>query len=581
MNENYNISAEQAVLSSLFYEPQKLEKYKTELSPEIFFPLGHQNIYKAMLALDEKNMPIEEEFIKKEMTKKGTFDEDLLLQVMVKTPSNYIVNYIKELQELHIKRKIYDATIQFQHGEIDHIKLSSLIAKANSLYKKEEESKLTQREYEHLTPFMRDLFYELKSINDYPDGMVFSVMLASMAGLIGARAKITNTKNITVFPVIWSMIVAPSSLAAKSTLYKFTKECIFGDIQNRYYDEYEEEKINYKTLYKGYMALPKEEKLQTDEPEEPVLKQIIFHAGGTPEAKIKSLYHNPKGGVVFYDEMKSELEKGNSNEEYKALKTSLFDGSVFHKELVKGGTMILRTPILSEVGLITEKWLLDATHKNDIASGYMARYLFSVHPKLDFKPLQIKDIHINKEKYAQAGEFILNMFEKYDEPIEFRLSQNVVKKYIEWFNTYSYDAFYTETEEEIASSVRLGTYVLKFMLISYIFNNAYKKIDILASDNMLEIPDEYFYEALEIMQIFREGSDKLLSLFDKENKLNYKIDDYVKKIYKKIEKAPGGKIKRSAAINTRGLNKEKIDHLIATGMLVSTKVDRTEYLSKP
>ncbi|MEN4053703.1 MULTISPECIES: DUF3987 domain-containing protein [Sulfurimonas] len=581
MNENYNINAEQAVLSSLLYAPERFTEYSKELNKDIFFPIGHKNIYEAMLALNERNLPIEEEFIKKELSKNGNFDENVLIQIMVKTPSNYIVNYIKELQELHIKREIYEATIKFQHGEIDHIKLSSLITKANSLYKKEEESKLPKREYEHLTPFMKSLFYDLKSINEYPDGMVFSVMLASMAGLIGARAKITNTKNITVFPVIWSMIVAPSSLAAKSTLYKFAKECVFGDIQNRYYDEYEEEKINYKTLYKGYMALPKEEKLQTDEPEEPVLKQLIFHAGGTPEAKIKSLHHNPKGGVVFYDEMKSELEKGNSNEEYKALKTSLFDGSVFHKELVKGGTMILRTPILSEVGLITEKWLLDATHKNDIASGYMARYLFSVHPKLDFKPLQIKDIHIDKKKYAEVGEFILDMFEKYDEPVEFRLSKNVVHKYIEWFNAYSSDAFYTETEEEIASSVRLGTYVLKFMLISYIFNNAYKKIDILASDNMLEIPEEYFYEALEIMQIFREGSDKLLSLFDKADKLNYKIDDYVQKLYKKIDKSPNGKIKRSAAVNTRGLNREKIDHLIATGMLISTKIDRTEYLSKP
>jgi len=581
MNENYNISAEQAVLNYLLFNPEKFAEYKNEISESTFFPMGHKDIYRVMRMLNERDMPIDEEFIKRELSKEGKFNDKVMLDIMIVTSNHYIVNYIKELQELHVKREIHEVTVKFQHGEIDTTKLSSLIEKAKNIYKQEEVSKSQERKYKHITPFMKSLFYDLKATNDYPDGMVWSVMLASMAGLIGARAKITNTKNITVFPVVWAMIVAPSSLAAKSTLYNYTKDCIFGDIQKNYYDEYEDEKLNYKTLYKGYMALPKEEKLQTDEPEEPVLKQIIFHAGGTPEAKIKSLSHNPKGGVVYYDEMKAELEKGNSNEEYKALKTSLFDGSIFHKELVKGGTMILRTPILSEVGLITEKWLLDATHKNDIASGYMARYLFSVHPKSDFKPLQIRDMNIDKERYSEVGKFIMDMFKEENEPIEFRLSKNIVHKYINWFNEYSKTSYHTETEEEIASSVRLGTYVLKFMLISYIFNNADKKLDVVASDNKLEIGEEYLDEAIEIMQIFREGSDKLLNLFEGANKLNYKIDDSAMKVYKKIDKSDERKIARSAAINIRGLNKDKIDRLIETGMLIATKIDRTEYLSKP
>ena len=48
-----------------------------------------------------------------------------------------------------------------------------------------------------------------------------------------------------------------------------------------------------------------------------------------------------------------------------------------------------------------------------------------------------------------------------------------------------------------------------------------------------------------------------------------------------MDKPEDRKITRYKAINIRGLNKEKIDHLIETGMLIPTKVDRTEYLSKP
>ncbi len=346
MNENYNISAEQMVLSTLLYAPEKFGEYSKDLSEDIFYLPTHKDIYKVMSDLNGQDKPIDEEFIKKALLQRGKFNEEVMLHIMTTPENHYIVNYIKELQELHRHRVTHDATIQFQHGAIDAIKLTSLIASAKDMYSKEDIQKATVQEYKYLTPFMESLLKDLKAINDYPDSMVWSVMLPSMAGLIGARAKITNGINLTIPPVIWSMIVAPSSLAAKSTLYRICKKCIFGDMQKDFYDEYEEKRLDFKTLHKGYLALPKEEKLQEDEPEPPTLEQIVFHAGGTHEAKIKSLQHNPNGGVVYYDEMKAELELTNANQQYKALKTSIFDGDTFHKELVNGGTIILHSPIL-------------------------------------------------------------------------------------------------------------------------------------------------------------------------------------------------------------------------------------------
>ena len=580
MNENYNINAEEAVLNSILFEPQKLTQYKKELEPDIFFMMHNRDIYNAMIALDSDDKPIDEEFIKRTLSKDGKFNENIMLQIMSKNPQSNIINYIVDLQELHKKRVVHEATLQFQAGKIDTRKLISLTSNAENMYKKEDTALKHEQQYKHLTPFMSGLLAELKAINDYPDSMVWSVMLASMAGLIGARAKITNGINVTVFPVIWSMIVAPSSLAAKSTLYHAAQECIFGDMQQKFDDEYMEALADFKILHKGYMALPKDEKLQEDEPEQPTLKQMVFAAMGTKEAKIQNLSHNPNGGVVYFDEMKSELEKANSDLEYKGTKTSMFDGARLHKELVKSGTTILKHPVLSEVGLITEKWLIDATHKNDVASGFMARYLFSVNPKSDFKPLKIRKFFLSKEKYFKVSNFILEMFEGREEPVMFKLTDEALKKYTVWFDEYADTSYHTETDEEIASSVRLSTYVLKFMLISYIFNNAQNILDVVES-NMLEIGVEYFDEALEIMEIFRQGSDKALKLFDSSNKLNYKIEDYIAKIYRKIDEADNKKIARSTAINIRGVNKQKIDHLIASGMLISSKVERTEYLLKP
>jgi len=582
MNNNYSITAEQTILSSLLDRPEKFDELSKELSVEIFWLASHKDIYKAMLELNQQGKPLDEDFIRKVLAKDEKSYDDVLLHIIATTSPHYIVNYIKELQELHRHRDINDATMKFQHGAIDSTKLSSLIEIAKKLYTTEDVQQSIVYEYKHLTPFMKSLLGDLKSINDYPDSMVWSVMLPSMAGLIGARAKITNGINLTVPPVIWSMIVAPSSLAAKSTLYRMSKKCIFGDMQKDFYAEYEEKRVDFKTLHKGYLALPKEEKLQTDEPEPPTLEQIVFHAGGTPEAKIKSLQHNPNGGVVYYDEMKAELEVTNANQAYKALKTSIFDGETYHKELVNGGTIILHSPILSEVGLITKPWLLEVAQKNDIASGFMARYLFSVNSRQDFKPLQIDSaFEIDTEKYSKVGRFIIDMFENCEETTIFKLSDEARDKHKDWFNEYSNNVYDTETDEEATASYRLSTYVLKFMLISYIFNNSQKLIDVVASDNMLTIGVEYFDEALEIMELFRNESHKLLQLFEGSNKLNFKLDGIAVKIHNKIESTKDKRITRSTATNIRGLDARKVDYLISTGMLASHKVDRTTYITKP
>ncbi len=212
----------------------------------------------------------------------------------------------------------------------------------------------------------------------------------------------------------------------------------------------------------------------------------------------------------------------------------------------------------------------------------MARYLFSVNSRQDFRPLRIDSgFSIDTEKYAKVGKFIIDMFKHSEETVIFKLSDKAREKHKEWFNEYSKTVYETETDEEATASYRLSTYVLKFMLISYIFNHAENLVDVVASDNMLTIGVEYFDEALEIMELFRGESHKLLQMFESSNKLNFKIDDNAVKIYKKMDKAEGRKITRSVANNIRGINKEKIDFLISTGMLISTKPERTEYISKP
>lgn len=582
-NNNINLSYERVILNSFIFEYKLFDKFKNLLRPETFFIKSHQDIFLIMLQLDKKEKPIDEEFINSTLKLNNMQYEKELLEILTCNPVRNLQTYINELHSLHVKRDITQLTLELQHNKITISEFKNKLNKTENLYTQEVKENISIKvDFKKLSPFLSDIIQDLIKINNYPASMVCSTVLSSMAGLIGARAKITNNINITVYPVIWSMIVAPSSISAKSTLFKFTKKCIFDDMQNELFDEYENNLIKWKEDIKNYQSMAKEDKQRESEPERPRAKLLIFANDGTPEAKIMSLSNNKNGGIVFYDEMKAELERSNNDPRYKALKTSIFDGEVYHKELVKdGSTFILRNPVLSEVGLITEQWLIESVQKNDIASGFMARYLFSYNTRADFKPLQINKFMINCQKYSDVGRFVINMLDiDRKEAVVFRLSSQAEAYYIKWFNDFSRTAYEVETDEEITASYRLSTYVLKFALITTIFDNAYKKLDIVAS-NLLEIDIKCIKSSIYLMELFQEENFKILNLFERNRKLNFKIDNVSVKLQKKIRAAQDKKLSKTEATNgIRGLTKEKLEDLINQGLFKLEKIERTTYITE-
>lgn len=578
--ENYNIKIEQQVLATIFFEYDKFEKYYSMLRASIFEYEIHQHIFKAMETLYKAELPLDEDFMKKELEKVNKWNESIFLQVLTSSPLANVNQYILELQKKHKERATKTLGIELQKGEITLDQLQAKLSKVQSMYTQDDkkESSNSSIDLERLSPFLKNVITDLETINHHPISMILSTVLTSMAGLIGARAKISNGM-FEVYPVVWSIIVAPSSLATKSTLTNYTEECIFGELQDNLFEDYKGKLELYKEEKKSFNNLSKEDKRNEIEPEKPEPQLLIFQNDGTPEAKLKSLEDNPYGGVIYYDEMRAELEKTNNDKGYKALKTSTFDGKRFHKRLVNGGSIILDHPVLCENGLITEQWLLDVIHKDDIASGFMARYLFSYNQKEDFKPLQIKNQTLQPFKYAKAGEFIINMLKlECEAPTVFTLTVEAKEYYTKWFNDLSITIYHTETNEEMTASIRLTTYVLKFALISYIFDMAYQEIDIIKSGSVA-VTLKYMEEAIYIMEIFRDENDKILELFQKNNKLHKKLDSLSLKIQNKIRSTKDNRISRTMLLKgIRGLTATKLDDLIERSLFRTEQIDRTNYI---
>jgi len=87
--------------------------------------------------------------------------------------------------------------------------------------------------------------------------------------------------------------------------------------------------------------------------------------------------------------------------------------------------------------------------------------------------------------------------------------------------------------------------------------------------------------AIYLMELFQNENYKILGLFEKNKKLNFKIDDIAIKLKKKINATEDKIISKSKATNgIRGLTPAKLENLIESGLFTLVKIDRTTYIKE-
>ncbi|MGE4295351.1 MAG: replicative DNA helicase [Campylobacterales bacterium] len=113
-NALYNLNIERAVLSSILFEPSSFELIGTEIKPEVFYLPAHQHIFRAMEELSNEEMPIDEEFIRKRLSKEKLFNEESLLDILATNPLSNTHAYLEELKDLALKRDLIRMTTEIK-----------------------------------------------------------------------------------------------------------------------------------------------------------------------------------------------------------------------------------------------------------------------------------------------------------------------------------------------------------------------------------------------------------------------------------------------------------------------------------
>lgn len=124
-----NLEAEQAVLGSMLIERPAVEKAAEILKPEDFYRDAHRFIFEAILALAERDEPVDLITVPEELKSRGQFDSVggfLYLQNLMEAPSTAanVEHYARLVEEKAILRRLLDAGTQIQglaYSEYDGI----------------------------------------------------------------------------------------------------------------------------------------------------------------------------------------------------------------------------------------------------------------------------------------------------------------------------------------------------------------------------------------------------------------------------------------------------------------------------
>ncbi|WP_418640979.1 replicative DNA helicase [Sulfurimonas sp. ST-27] len=120
MQDNlYNLAFERSVLSSIVFEPSQFDELSVILKKDDFYLPAHQDIFAAMLTLLQKDQPIDEEFIKKELMKAKKFDEQVLLEILSANPISNTKAYVDEIKDKSLKRHLLTLTTEIKRVTVE------------------------------------------------------------------------------------------------------------------------------------------------------------------------------------------------------------------------------------------------------------------------------------------------------------------------------------------------------------------------------------------------------------------------------------------------------------------------------
>ncbi len=127
MDNLYNLNIERAVLASALYDPYLLDDLAARIDSDVFYLPFHRHLFSTMVELSQEELPIDEEFIRGRMVKRGEFDEVAMLDLLSANPITNMDAYINDIAEKSRKRSLSSLAVQIKKEVVEEDEESSAV----------------------------------------------------------------------------------------------------------------------------------------------------------------------------------------------------------------------------------------------------------------------------------------------------------------------------------------------------------------------------------------------------------------------------------------------------------------------
>ena len=118
MDNIYALNIERAVLSSILFNPEIIEDILGILKPKDFYLPAHKKVFEVMERLNNEDLPIDEEFIRKRVDQKEV-DDSILVEILSANAITNTMAYSKEIKDSSVKRELISLATQIKKVTIE------------------------------------------------------------------------------------------------------------------------------------------------------------------------------------------------------------------------------------------------------------------------------------------------------------------------------------------------------------------------------------------------------------------------------------------------------------------------------
>ena len=190
MDSIYSINIERSVLSSILFDQEIIEDILGILKPKDYYYPAHQKIFEVMEQLNAKDLPIDEEFLKKSI-KNFNIDDSVLLDILSSNPISNIMAYVKEIKDAAIKRELSHLAhvIQKEVENNESTAIASIDTVQNALYKISTDSAST--DLKDMQTINLETLEHIKAMKERGD----SYLIGETTGFVALDKKTTGFNN--------------------------------------------------------------------------------------------------------------------------------------------------------------------------------------------------------------------------------------------------------------------------------------------------------------------------------------------------------------------------------------------------